>query len=239
LFRFFDQQARKKFKFIFTEDGYLKEYQPLAKPYAIVRNFAASQWLSWPMPAPDLVQPTFFYAGVISYERAFDTLLKALCIVKEKYANVRLRLFGHLRISFSTLEASPDYQKVKENLIFHGYCTQIDAFGYAKDTLAGIALLKPVGDYGDSYPTKLFDYMALGLPVITSDLPLLRAVVEPHRCGFCVSPYDADALATWMIWAIEHPNELKTMGENGRKAVIENYNWEKEATKLLDLYQTK
>ena len=43
---------------------------------------------------------------------------------------------------------------------------------------AGLALLKPVGDYPDSYTTKLFEYMALGLPVITSDFPLYRDVVE-------------------------------------------------------------
>lgn len=236
LFRHFDHRARRVFKFVFTEDAYLNEYQNLQKPYAIVHNFAASEWLSRPFPLPDLQHPTFFYAGVISFERAFDTMMRAMVMAKRRYPAVRLHLFGHLRISPKTLEAHPDYQAVKEHLIFHGYVPQEEAFEYVREALAGIALLKPVGDYADSYPTKLFDYMALGLPVITSDLPLLKAVVEPAQCGFCVSPYDAEALAAVMLSCIEQPKPLRTMGENGRKAVKASYNWEKEAEKLMELY---
>lgn len=238
LFRYFDRRARRAFKFVFTEDAYLNEYRNLLKPYAIVHNFAAPEWLSWPFPAPDLHQPTFFYAGVISFERAFDTMMRALAIVKRHYPGVRLQLFGHLRIPFKTLEEHPDYVPVKDGLVFHGYVPQEEAFVYAHEALAGIALLKPVGDYTDSYPTKLFDYMALGLPVITSDLPLLKAVVEPAQCGFCVSPYDAEALADIMLSCIKQREPLRTMGENGRKAIRTTYNWEKEAEKLMALYRS-
>lgn len=235
LFRYFDQKARSTFKFIFTEDAYLNEYQNLKKSYAIIHNFASPELLSIPAPVPDVQQPTFFYAGVISYERAFDIMLKALVLVKKEHPAVRLRLFGHLRVSKKNLQESLYYQAVEENLIFYGYLPQKEVFEYTRDTLAGIALLKPVGDYADSYPTKLFDYMALGLPVITSDLPLLRAVVEPANCGFCVSPYDAEALAERMIWMIEHPERLRKMGEEGRRAVLEKYHWEKG--KLLEIYE--
>lgn len=237
LFRYFDQKARRTFKLIFTEDAYLNEYQNLTKPYKVVHNFASSRWLSVPQSVPDVHQPTFFYAGVISYERAFDTMLGALAIVKKTYPNVCLRLFGHLRVAQQVLEESADYQLVKDNLVFYGYQPQEIAFKFIKGALAGIALLKPVGDYADSYPTKLFDYMALGLPVITSDLPLLRAVVEPNDCGFCVSPYDAETLAQRMIWCIENPENLQAMGKNGRQAVIETYNWDKAGEKLLKLYK--
>jgi glycosyltransferase involved in cell wall biosynthesis len=234
LFRYFDQKARRAFKFIFTEDAYLDEYQNLEKSYAVIHNFASPELLSIPFPIPDFQHPAFFYAGVISYERAFDTMLKALAIVKKNYPAVCLRLFGHLRVSEKNLYESLYYQAVKENLIFYGYLPQKEVFGYTKDALAGIALLKPVGDYADSYPTKLFDYMALGLPVITSDLPLLRAVVEPESCGFCVSPYDAEALAERMIWMIEHPEQVRAMGVEGRRAVLEKYHWEQ--SKLIDIY---
>jgi glycosyltransferase involved in cell wall biosynthesis len=236
-FRYFDQKARRTFKLIFTEDAYLNEYKNLSQPYAIIHNFASLHWLSTPLPVPNLINPTFFYAGVISLERAFDTVLSALVIVKKSYPNVRLRLFGHLRIDSKLLDDSAAYQFVKDSLIFYSYQPQEEAFKYTNDALAGIALLKPVGDYADSYPTKLFDYMALGLPVITSDLPLLRTVVEPANCGFCVSPYDAEALAIRMIWCIEHPEDLRKMGENGRKAIVEKYHWEEE--KLLEIYCAK
>lgn len=234
LFQFFDQKARQHFKIVLTEDAYLNEYQKLTKPYAVVHNFASPQWLLVPPPVPNLDQPTFFYAGVISIERAFDTLIKAVGIVKKKHPDVRIRLFGPVRIpNVTQLEG---YQEVKDNLIFYGYQSQEQAFVYIKEALAGIALLKPVGDYADSYPTKLFDYMALALPVITSDLPLLTQVVNGSQCGFCVNPYDADTLAEQLIRCIENPQNLKKMGENGRNAIKEKYNWDNEAKKLLELY---
>lgn len=235
LFQFFDQRARKRFKFVFTEDAYLNEYQNLAKSYTVIHNFASSVWLSEMPPAPNLEQPTFFYAGVISIERAFDTLVKAIAIVKKKYPSVRIQLFGPVRIP--NVKQLEGYEEVKDNLIFYGYRPQLEAFVYAKEALAGIALLKPVGDYIDSYPTKLFDYMALALPVITSDLPLLTNVVNESHCGFCVNPYDADALAQQLIRCIENPQKLKKMGENGRNAIKEKYNWDNEAKKLIELYQ--
>lgn len=235
LFQFFDQRARKRFKFVFTEDAYLNEYHNLTKSYAVVHNFAASHWLSVPSPVPNLDQPTFFYAGVISIERAFDTLLKAIVVVKKKYPSVRVQLFGPVRIpNLTQLEG---YQEAKENLIFYGYQSQSEAFVHAREALAGIALLKPVGDYVDSYPTKLFDYMALALPVITSDLPLLTNVVNESQCGFCVNPYDSDALAEQLIRCIENPENLKKMGESGRNAIKEKYNWDNEVKKLIELYQ--
>jgi len=235
LFQFFDQKARQHFKLVFTEDAYLNEYRQLSKPFAVVHNFASTQWISVPEPLPNLAQPTFFYAGVISVERAFDTLVKAVGLVKKTYPRVCIRLFGPLRVPAVTqLEG---YEEVKENLIFYGYQAQEKAFESTHDAIAGIALLKPVGDYSDSYPTKLFDYMALALPVITSDLPLLKAVVADNQCGLCVNPYDANELATEMIWCIEHPEALREMGRKGREAIKTHYNWEQEAIKLLKLYE--
>lgn len=236
MFRHFDQQARRFFKFVLTEDAYLQEYKNLLRPFAVVHNFAESRWLSWPLPQPNYHSPSFFYAGVISLERGFDTMVAALKKVSLQYPNVHLRLFGHLRISEESLRDLSDYEAMQNHLTFYGYVAQEQAFEYAKTSLAGIVLLKPVGDYVDSYPTKLFDYMALGLPVITSDLPLLKEVIEAHKCGFCVSAYDADSLAHAMITCIENPVLMTQMGRNGREAVINKYNWEKEGASLLNLY---
>jgi len=239
LFCYFDQRARRAFRFVFTEDAYLHEYQNLAKPYAIVHNFADEKWLQWPAPEPDFMNPTFFYAGVISFERGFATLVEAIVFVKKKYPKVCVRLFGFMRFSNERLAELSGYDQVKNNLIFGGYVSQNEAFEHTKNAIAGIALLKPIGDYADSYPSKLFDYMALGLPVLASDLSLLKAVIEPNQCGFCVSAYDAEALAEKMIVLIENPDLVKRMGQNGRKAVKEQYNWVVEAQKMRELYQTE
>ena len=238
-FRWFDALARRHFYLIFTEHGYLDTYTNLTWPHAIIYNYPLLPFLEpFRHPyQPHATQPVFFYIGWLSFERAFDTLIDGLARLKETYPAFVMHLFGRQTFSDADLERLPGFDRVRSNVHFHGYADQRKAFPYAARATAGIALLKPVGDYLDSYTTKLFEYMALGLPVITSDFPLYRDVVERHQCGFCLSPCDPAQLAAVMAYLIEHPNEARLMGERGRSAVERTYNWTTEARKLLGFYR--
>ena len=105
-----------------------------------------------------------------------------------------------------------------------------------KDYDAGIVCLHPIPNYITALPIKLFEYMAAGLPVIASNFPLLREIVEGNNCGLCVNPLKPKQIAGALKYFIERPEESKKMGENGRKAVLEKYNWENENKKLSKLY---
>jgi glycosyltransferase involved in cell wall biosynthesis len=87
-------------------------------------------------------------------------------------------------------------------------------------------------------PNKLFDYMLVGLPVVASNFPLYREIVEPHHCGLLVDPSRPEEIAGAMEYLIEHPQQARDMGENGRRAVIEEFNWTTESEKLLQIYET-
>ena len=102
----------------------------------------------------------------------------------------------------------------------------------------GIITYLPYANNTSCLPNKLFDYMLVGLPVIASDFPLYREVVEPNRCGLIVEPDRPQQIAEAMTYLIEHPQEARQMGENGRHAVLEQYNWEQESAKLLRIYET-
>ncbi|GAB3641896.1 glycosyltransferase [Spirosoma arcticum] len=237
-FRWFDALARRRFYLVFTEHRYLDTYTNLTKPHAVIYNYPLLPFLDpFRQPyQPNLSQPVFFYIGWLSFERAFDTLVNGLALLRETHPTFVMHLFGQRTFSDRDLEHLPNFDAVRDNVHFYGYTDQRRAFPYAAQATAGLALLKPIGDYPDSYTTKLFEYMALGLPVITSDFPLYRDVVERHHCGFCVSPYDPKQLTAAMIYLIEHPAEAHAMGERGRLAVEQTYNWATEARKLIDLY---
>jgi glycosyltransferase involved in cell wall biosynthesis len=100
----------------------------------------------------------------------------------------------------------------------------------------GLAVLHPDPNYVDSLPTKLFEYMAAGLPVVASNFPLWKEIVEGNRCGITVDPLDSKAIAQAIEYLLTHPEEALQMGENGRRAVEEKYNWEAESKKLLGVY---
>lgn len=238
-FRLFDHIARRNFHCIFTEDAYRAEYKKLRYPSVVVHNYADLSFLkSLPVPTtPFNDRPFFIYTGVISLERSFDTLVEALALLITTYPAVQVHLYGSTQLSVAEMEALPHFKTVRSHLVFHGYTDQRIALAQAHQAIAGLALLKPVGDYPDSYTTKLFEYMALGLAVVTSDFPLYQQVVETHGCGFCVSPYDAQALAEKLRWLIEHPAERHRMGNQGREAVKNKYNWASEERILLGYYR--
>lgn len=240
LFKYFDDYARRNFYCIFTEHAYLEEYQNLSLPSAVVHNYVSLPFID-KYSSQNVISnpiPTFFYSGVISMERCFDTLVAALVLLKTKYPGFHVHLFGPVRFSQDEADQLPGYKTIRQHLTFYGYTDLRLAIPYANGSLAGIALLKPLADYPDSYTTKLFEYMALQLPVITSDFPLYKQVVENSGCGFCISPYDTTFFAKTLEWIIEHPAQSSELGIKGRKSVEKLYNWEKEQEILLLFYKS-
>jgi len=107
----------------------------------------------------------------------------------------------------------------------------------AARSVAGLVLYSPTVYHLESQPTKLFEYMSAGLPVIASDFPLWRRIVEEAKCGLLVNPNDAGQIGDALQWMIEHPGEASTMGQNGARAVQSTFNWENEAKELVRLYR--
>jgi Glycosyltransferase len=65
----------------------------------------------------------------------------------------------------------------------------------------------------------------------------MEKIIETNNCGFCVDPKNPRAIAKAVEYLINHPKEAQKMGENGKKAVAEKYNWHNESKKLLALYE--
>ena len=102
--------------------------------------------------------------------------------------------------------------------------------------MAGLVTLHPAINYLDALPVKMFEYMAAGLPVIASNFPLWKQIIEGNQCGICVDPLDPKAIAEAIDYLILHPEEAERMGRNGQRAVQEKFNWGIEEKKLLDFY---
>lgn len=100
----------------------------------------------------------------------------------------------------------------------------------------GIVTLHPVPNYLPSLPTKLFEYMAYGLPVVASDFPLWREIVEEAECGLLVDPMKPGSIADGIRYLLEHPEEAERMGQSGQRMVRKKYSWAAESVKLLGVY---
>ena len=101
-----------------------------------------------------------------------------------------------------------------------------------------MVVLHPDKAYVASQPTKLYEYMAAGIPVIASDFPLWRSTIEDAGCGLVVNPFDTRAIAAAIERLITNDSEAQAMGRRGRKAVEERLNWANEEKTLLSFYSS-
>ncbi len=181
--------------------------------------------------------PTVCYFGLIAGLRSSWEMLRAVRLLRDE----------GLRVDFECIGPTDENHglELREYVEQHGLDgVRLRGFrpaGVGHRILArchiGLAVLYPTPNMRSSYPTKMFEYMALGLPVIVSDFPLYRGIVDAAGCGLCVEPGDAGALAAAIRWLIENPAEARAMGERGRRAARERYNWATEKRKLLSFYE--
>ena len=90
---------------------------------------------------------------------------------------------------------------------------------------AGIITFLPAPNRVDAQPNKMFEYMSATLPNISSAFARQKEIVEGSGCRICVDPLNPKAIGEAVQYLIKHSEEAEKMGENGRLAVEEKYNW--------------
>lgn len=116
-----------------------------------------------------------------------------------------------------------------------------DVEGIYKSCSLGFALLRyslAVGNnMGTLGNTKIFEIMGAGVPVICTDFILWKNIIKKYKCGICINPTDITAIKDAVKFLLGNPEEAKRMGENGRKAVESEFNWESQEKILLEMYK--
>ena len=230
---------------VLAEDSYLENYRR-RRDAVVIRNYPLLS-LSKPrartgedeQKGPDRGFRVIYVGGVTGSRGAVQ-LVEALKIVRaDGHAGVTMFLVGPVSSAEmkAKLNALIRQYDLADCCLMPGLVPHEEVFDLLARAHVGVAVLHPEPNYTGSLPTKLFEYMAAGLPVVASNFPLWREIVEGNRCGICVDPLNPKEIAQAIEYLITHPEEARKMGENGRRAVDEKYNWEKEGEKLLKLYE--
>lgn len=171
------------------------------------------------------------YIGDLDRSRGLDIMFQIAALL-EPY-NVELKLMGHF-------QDPKDEQLARQlpNVRYFGFQPLDVVYQHLSNADLGLVLLQPTGGYRDAgeNTTKLFDYMGCGLPVVASDFPNLRRIVEDAESGICVDPCCAETAAREILSLLRQPDHLRRLGGNGRRAVRERYNWAQESKNLLRVY---
>ena len=172
------------------------------------------------------------HAGGLTEARGITTLAHAV-----SKTNAKLILCGPF--------SSPEYQQEilascpSGQIEYMGTLNREDLFRQYGRSAIGVCTLRAVGQYAllDNMSTKVYEYMQCGLPVVVSNFPCYQYWNEKYHFGICVDPSNEDEIADAIRYLLDHPDEARQMGENGRRAVKEEFNWGVEEKKLLALYE--
>lgn len=177
------------------------------------------------------VKPIVAMIGGITKERGITQLVKAT-----HQAGGTLLLAGDfLPKSYETeLRQMPEFECVE----YKGFLDKNGMVATLEQANIGASTILNVGQYDkiDTFPTKVYDYMSMELPVVISDTEYAKKMNEKYHFGICVNPDDPDSIAKAITWLKDHPEQAIEMGKNGRKAIEDEFNWEKESEKLIAFY---
>lgn len=202
----------------------------------VVRNYPRIDTVSkGNIPYSDR-RPTLLYAGGISRIRGAYEMVKALETIPNNL-DVHLRLIGDPDDTnlIQKLRSLAGWKKVHWN----GRIPHSEVLNNLNRSRIGLALLHPLEIFKRSLPVKLFEYMASGIPVIASNFPMWRDIISNAQCGIVVDPLDVDAISSAIRDLLEDPQRAEAMGNAGKQAVLNKYNWEKEELALRRIYDRK
>lgn len=213
-----------------------RHFNGMSRRHSLVQNFPHANELSVPCSRdPHGNRPKqFAFVGKITAVRGIREMVDATEIVSKQHSTARLSLAGSF--SGAGLQSEVENRPGWRKLDFKGWCNRRQVSEMLSHARAGLVVFHPAPNHIQAQPNKLFEYMSAGIPVIASDFPLWREIIEGVGCGLLVDPKDPTAIAEAMTWILNHPTKAEEMGERGRDAVQDRLNWEKEKQSLLMLY---
>ena len=123
------------------------------------------------------------------------------------------------------------------DLVWHGFVPNDRALELLSGAMAGLSLLRDQANYRHSQPTKVIEYMACGLAVVTTPNPLAGAIVEAADCGVVVPFEDPAAAAAAVRDFASDPARVARLAANGRASALADHNWDVDGPAFVAVLQ--
>ena len=226
-----ENYAAKRLDYIVTATPYLRDrFLKINRKSIDINNFPLLSELHVPNIAWDSKEELACYVGGIGKVRGIQEMV--LAIGTTPYSMLLAGTFESLAEREIAVQKNGWHQVMEL-----GHINRTEVKEVLSRSMAGLVLFHPEPNHINAQPNKMFEYMSAGIPVIASNFPLWKVIIEGNNCGICVDPFNVNEIANAINWIMNNPQQAKRMGENGRKAVEEKYNWEQEGNKLLRIYE--
>jgi len=230
VFEKYENQSARKFSWIITATPFIRDrFLKLNPRTSDINNFPILQEFLT-KTNPQLISNNVCYIGDLTEIRGIYHIIDAL-----NHSDVRLILGG--RFESEQMESKIKNHPNSNRIDYHGFVSRKQMAELFSQSFAGLVTFLPEPNHVNAQPNKLFEYMAAGLPVICSNFPLWRMLIEKGNCGICVDPKKPEEIAQAINTIKNDPQLAHQMSENGKKAVNTIFNWDIEFQKLHTIYQ--
>lgn len=208
----------------------LRKYNPrtfMVSNYPSIKNFEISE-------AKDK-ENIFIYQGTVYGFSNQEEIVRAINQVGEE---VRYMIIGNIADEEKVIAEND----IKNRVDIKGWVDKKTLDSILQHSIAGIVVFDYVPEccYQDGQvgSNKIFEYMLNGLPVICTDFRLWKEmIIDKYQCGICVKPGSVEQIKDAIEWMLLNPEESRKMGEKGRYAIINEFNWEKGLPEYIALYE--
>lgn len=233
--------ARLQSALIFTDDQIAQSFRQVHRPKLTIYNFPARSFVDEALAATQHVErrePIVLYLGGLERNRGSELMMEAFGQVYRAIPEARLLVVGHFAPPELEEEVRADASQrgLSPALVLTGRVPFEEIGTYLKQAAVGWIPWQAVPKNQKNIPTKLFEYMAYGLPVVSSDLPSTRPFVHDGENGQLVAADDPPAHAEAIIRLLRNPQAAQAMGRKGQELVRTQYNWDEMQARLLSLY---
>jgi hypothetical protein len=210
----------------------VQRFSKLGANIALVRNFANL------VPKRDLTHgKALICSGSISVSYGAEILLNIGRVLRKR--NIDLKLIVADRFISNDLKnrfcETVENEHLPIDIHPNVKPSMIDTF--LSKGFIGIAVEQNTPEKTLAIPTKLFEYMATGLPIIASDLPLTKEIIHNSKSGITVTSDDANQYVDAVEYLLSNPLVFSEMREHGFNAIENEYSWKNEKETLVKFFK--
>ena len=175
--------------------------------------------------------PVFIFIARLLAEKGIHDYIAAAKIVKNIYPQARFVVLGAIdKVALGALTEVELRQVIKASIIeYPGHVNNVS------DWITKSSVFVLPSYYREGVPRSTQEAMAIGRPIITTDVPGCRETVIDGVNGFLVEKWNPKALAEKMIYFIEHPEQIKKMGDESYKLAQEKFDADKVNKRLINM----
>ena len=202
----------------------------------LIQNLPSLDFFSYSNVINNKRENQLIYVGGIEADRGTLQIIKGFSILKQIFPDYKLVFVGPI---YQEAFKEQIYELIKslklsKNVFLHGKIPYERVSEFLCKSKAGLLLPLPTKNWLHSMPIKLFEYMAIGLPVIASNFQNFKEIVEKNNCGICIDPNDVVQIGDAMRQLVTNEEERIKMGINGNIAIKQIYNWDNESLKMIN-----